>query len=316
MSLGQNHTDADIRERERADHNILAIPSLHSFRPSSFHSVRPAFDRPLYPRYDHGMSVCIAAYALAGFGDPRIVMACDWLTSDEDSTTESTDKCIPHFAPGFCAMFAGVEEDVSDLMRFYRKRFSDYETPNTKLTYELLKVELWAGMCEFKDWLIRCGRKKRWRVQLLVCGFIDREPIILVVDQTRIISVKSIHWSIGTGAFGAEFILRYRTQGFQWPINLKEIIYSVYEAKKMGEMSPYVGKLTTLMVASPVSDGSLQIDSVNPDGLNFLESEFERFKPQPLIGLNTLPHDYFFKVPTVVGQFEKPLSGQSDGGVL
>ncbi len=245
------------------------------------------------------MTLCIAAYTHDGIGEPRIVMCCDWLTGDETSTAEKTYKCILTFAPGFCAMFAGRMEDVGDIARLYDRRIK-LDASGKQLSYEAMKEELWMGMREFRDWLERCGRKKGITdVQLLVCGFIEREPLIISVDQSGVTRVTDSHWSIGSGSPNAEIMLRYRTQGFAWFTDLRQMLYYVYEAKRMGEMSPYVGELTSLMVLKPRPDGGFVMDNVNPNGINFLKEEFERFGPQKFTGYKPFPMDSLF---TAAGQ--------------
>jgi len=85
---------------------------------------------------------------------------------------------------------------------------------------------------------------------------------------------------IGSGTDIGESSLYYREQSMAHPIN--RTIYQVYEAKRLGEKAPGVGKKTNLLLVRPPLDGQTQIEAILHSGLNFLEECFKKHGPQPI----------------------------------
>lgn len=62
--------------------------------------------------------------------------------------------------------------------------------------------------------------------------------------------------------------------------DLSEIAYTVYEAKRAGEITPGVGTSTTMLIARPCDDG-LRWTFVSDAGLAFLEKRLNTLGPKP-----------------------------------
>lgn len=65
--------------------------------------------------------------------------------------------------------------------------------------------------------------------------------------------------------------------------SVDDALYSVYEAKRFGELSPHVGKeITELCVLSLSASGQLQVNLRPSEHIEFLEDEFVKYGPQAL----------------------------------
>lgn len=75
-------------------------------------------------------------------------------------------------------------------------------------------------------------------------------------------------------------ILRWRNPTQLSP--LSKVLYCVYEAKQIAQMSPYVGtRDTVLHVIEPwESPQGFALREVRPEGLEFLKKQFETFGPR------------------------------------
>jgi hypothetical protein len=263
-------------------------PSNRRRATGSPQAVRP-YPEPLkqlrYAR-SKAMTICIAAHA-EHLGERKIVLCLDWLVGDDISSTETTFKCDPYFAPGMTAMFAGLPMDAKDLLRIYKKRFT-----STVLTPASYKEELWAGMQEFNDMISRLTYRDRSDVQLIVSGFIEKEPLLLCVDSYGIAEPLVFH-AIGSGQFIVEAILRWRKPSLF--STLREVLYCVYEAKRLAEEAGgRVGKLTSILVIEQKPEGGIAIRTLKPKGFDVLEADFERWGPKPFAPDHQFPWTELF----------------------
>ncbi|MDP2708368.1 MAG: hypothetical protein Q8O70_12825, partial [Burkholderiales bacterium] len=77
-------------------------------------------------------------------------------------------------------------------------------------------------------------------VQMLLAGFIGQAAVLFQLWED--VEICTNFAAIGTGASTAIPALHARTQSFNG--NIETALYNVYEAKKLGESSPYVGEKT------------------------------------------------------------------------
>jgi hypothetical protein len=190
------------------------------------------------------MTLCIAAHSHLG-GVPRIVLCCDSLIGDQYGVSEAAFKCDLEFAHGLAALWAGTVEQVEDALPIFRARFRE-KLPRL----DDCKEELFVGMKELKATLARRGLR-RTDVQLVVAGFIEGTPRIIYVGADGV-SGEPSYRTIGTGWPSADAILRWRH--YTKHEFLHNAMYLVYEAKRFGETSPFVGKMTTMFVLEPKED--------------------------------------------------------------
>ena len=74
---------------------------------------------------------------------------------------------------------------------------------------------------------------------------------------------------------------------------LYSTMYNVFEAKKFGQSSPFVGAMTTMLVLQPPDEvgQSIHIDVVTTNGFKHLEKLYGEYGPKPVPGLYDFPKD-------------------------
>jgi len=253
---------------------VLSAPIRHPFRPVPV-------PRPLtHRRYLSAMTVCIAAHAVFN-RNPKIVLCCDTQVGDDLSTSRSDCKWEWYFGDGLASLMSGTVEHGTALVNTCKAKLRDSKWK----TLADLREELRAANDQFKADLFRAGKKQKHDVQIIVSGFVERSPVIVVLDHSGT-TVHQTHAAVGSGGWNADMILRWREkhEPFQpFRSTLNDIVYRVYEAKQFGELSPHVGKETVMMVLGlpPVKE-HLEIEFIGPHQEEFLSREFSRYGPQLL----------------------------------
>lgn len=217
------------------------------------------------------MTLCIAAHS-----GSDIILCFDRQVGDDFSTSETALKWwCPLGRPTLCALWAGPTDHVEDILGACVSHLGPQE-----LTLENYKAEIRTAFKNGKDVLLERGIKKT-TTQLIVAGFIQCIPKLVYVDSHEAFSLPEFA-AIGTGCVIADAMLRWRRCNKYMP--LEEVMYYVYGAKKLGEMSPHVGKQTSVLVASLKShtDGYV-VAYVSVKDLTELDDSFSRFGPQPFI---------------------------------
>ena len=122
-------------------------------------------------------------------------------------------------------------------------------------------------------------------MDLIIGGFIGEFPVLCSLRNGDIVWETNF-CMIGNGAYTAEPAMHARKHVDQTP--LYTALYHVYEAKRLGEASPSVGKHTTILVLSPPELEALRIDVVTEEGLNHLCGLFAQYGPK------AIPQQYGF----------------------
>jgi hypothetical protein len=88
---------------------------------------------------------------------------------------------------------------------------------------------------------------------------------------------------IGIGAYTAEPALHFRGQAANTDWRLA--LYNVYEAKRMAEQSPFVGRGTRLYIIDPPDEHSrkMRVSIMTAVGNNFAQGLIEQFGPKKMI---------------------------------
>lgn len=210
---------------------------------------------------------------------PRLVLCCDWMVSDGQSSYEGVDKFNQFLAPGFIALSSGVLEEARDLQSLIQKRIGQ-----RILDANGIKIELHKGMKAFNAILKRRG-KAGCASELLVCGFPESRPLVIHVSAHGVSEVLDFR-AIGTGYPFAESLFRWRmtTQPLNPFENLHDVVYRVYEGKRLAETADGVGKMTTLAIMSHGAEPEdlFRLRFANFAWLEFLGSAFDRYGPQYL----------------------------------
>ena len=112
---------------------------------------------------------------------------------------------------------------------------------------------------------------------------------------------------IGSGTTVAEPILYQRKQ--DWTKSVQETLYSLYEAKKLAEVTPGVGDKTLVAMQFLSKPGRLQWLSAR--GLEILEHEFSTFGPKPYVAAEPQYGLDVYLDPDVFGQVVETVSNSS-----
>lgn len=266
------------------------------------------------------MTLCIGAMALQQSPlEKRIVLCFDYKLAGDEFGSEREYK-FHRLSGQLVCMFAGAPGRAKELALIYQ----DFLNHNTlsftdapqrlKEPLEMFKLRhaehyIRSRLCfsyqqlldSGEKWLGKDGRDRYLaaidahdlRVSLIIAGFVDSAPVLF---QTRGIGLRDLDLEvvtnfclIGTGAYTAEPALHARNQIFTTA--LPRTLYNVYEAKRLGQASPYVGTKTRMYVLRPPSDGSNQIgaERVTREGEKWLARLFRKLGPKPMGATPEMP---------------------------
>jgi 20S proteasome alpha/beta subunit len=115
-------------------------------------------------------------------------------------------------------------------------------------------------------------------VELILFGFIESVPRIFYVSQkTAKVVEQDFKYAIGSGSSAATTMMEWR--GISEDSSLDEVLYALYEAKRIAETGPPVGKKMT-MLAFIEPDGKL--GQVTFKDMPLLAEAFDQFGPKPI----------------------------------
>jgi 20S proteasome alpha/beta subunit len=123
-------------------------------------------------------------------------------------------------------------------------------------------------------------------VEMIIGGFIDGAPVLYRIarDEEGVLDLntETNFCLIGSGAATAEPALHARSQTNTTA--LSETLYNVYEAKKIGESSPYVGQKTRIYILHPPNGTSKRapVDMVTKEGEEWLAGLYAKYGPKKL----------------------------------
>ena len=272
--------------------------------------------RPRASWYDAAdMTLCIGALSDVTGASPSIVLCFDTKVANEAFGSESEYKFYP-LSKQFVALVAGRPGRSKELATIYQERLLTADLSHA--TYldalreplQIIKkrhAAAYIGRClgfPYDDFLNNgdkwLGKERMDKyladieenaigVSMILAGFIGNKPILCELRDDGIEDVTNF-CLIGTGVHSAEPALHARTQVRQMP--LADTMYNVYEAKKAGESSPYVGASTRMYIIHPAnekSEGHIRAQLVTPTGKKFLDGLYKRYGPKPVKGSLQLP---------------------------
>ncbi len=250
------------------------------------------------------MTLCIASLAQDS-GDPRIVLCFDSKISN-DAFGSETEYKFQRLSGQLVSMFAGAPGRAKELALIYRGFLTDnaldpqrvvdqLREPVALMKRRLANAYVGRTMGLSYDEVLEHGlqwfgeeRERRFlaieshdlSVDLIIAGFIDRLPVLCRLQGGEV-EWETTFSVIGSGAHTATPALHARKQTDMTA--LLATLYNVYEAKRMGEASPYVGIQTAMLVLQPGDEdrGRIGISVVPPEGLNFLADMFKEYGPKP-----------------------------------
>jgi hypothetical protein len=261
------------------------------------------------------MTICIAAVCQQDKmnEESRIVLCSDWKSETEFGGSETSDK-MRTLPKGWVALMADILSRGEELVAQYethlremtgvmddKQLFEEMKKPAHKqkeiLANDYLRQTLGVSYADlvspekrFPESIVeeRLNEvaKIRLRSTLILAGFIstqqgdavENHPYLFVVDDQSdhedVVRNEQNFAAIGSGSYVAIPVMHQRIHDDQK--SLMETIYSVYEAKRLSEVVPGVGEMTSLDVMYP--DGRLMRWS--DEGLDRCNWLFERLGPK------------------------------------
>jgi hypothetical protein len=263
---------------------------------------------------DTDMTVCIAAATIFN-DDPLLVLCMDMMGSTDSTSSETTFKWQP-VGDGFSAMIAGtvsaarelVSECHSELLKIkpqtikqvlaalrtaagtHKRNFAEAHVQNQLgLSYQVFldtgKQSLPTDL--FRE-LARDIAAHDFNAEAIISGFLGGKPVIFVVNGESVYSCDDFA-VIGSGSDLAEAALYHRDQNFTSGAN--RTMYCVYEAKRLAERAPGVGRKTQMFIVRPDSTRGIEMQ-----GFDVLDDWFKQYGPQPVPGL-VFPDKHFVDFP-------------------
>ena len=236
------------------------------------------------------MSVCIAAVAEGGTSDPKLVLCADTRIEIGDFVGADTGFKIAAIGSKWMALMAGSLACAREAVDAYRASPPPTTSENNALdrlkssNAELKRrkteehIRLKWGM-SYDDFLLK-GRQSipedlyhaTWReiealgfgCELIVAGFTaHHEACIFSCDNANGVNVCEHFAAIGSGAWIAQAALYQRGCERRMPVD--EVLYYVYEAKRLSEIAPGVGKLSHLGVTGDSEKGLIpRLQPIHP----------------------------------------------------
>jgi len=223
------------------------------------------------------MTMCLAAKADFA-GESRIVFCCDFLAADDYCAVEDVAK-YDVLSDGLMALYAGPLCECEQAVRLYKQQLK-----SQSITEDNVLELLWGPMDLFRK---RCDRRNQYisdqsprppDVELLIFGFVETVPKIFYVGQATGDVVEQAQKSaIGTGASAAMTVLDWRFRSSI--ITLELVLYAAYEAKKMAEAGPPVGKEHTILGFVSPKD-ALSLTVIAYEDMQLFQEAFGEFGPK------------------------------------
>jgi hypothetical protein len=255
------------------------------------------------------MTLCIGALAkTAPLNSPCVVLCFDSKVANDEFGSESEYK-LHVLSKQLVALFSDRPGRAKELALIYKSYLRTVELTEDNVL-EHLRVPIaklkdriansyvqrclarsyqdlldhgdqWVGS-ETKDRYIANIEAHQLKVGVMIAGFIGQTPILCELRDGE------LQWAttfslIGSGAFAAEPAMHARKHTFN--TSLSEALYNTYEAKRVGETSPFVGLQTKMYVVYPEdekSEGYIRFEVVTPTGEKFLHRMFRRYGPKPI----------------------------------
>lgn len=278
----------------------------------------------LYKPWEIEMTLCIAAKCnefepgkTPAFDNPRVVLCLDMKIETDIAGAETQYKFESLPGP-WAALLAGPIPQARELLLLY-EAFLRNKTLTAVNALEQLRIPIHqfrrrmaeqhvqsAAAMSYDDFL-RHGKdqlpedlhrqiayevsSQQIQAELIIIGFMEPYYSIYLLRGGELCECDHFA-AIGTGSTVAEANLYHRNQYFLRP--LPETIYSAYEAKRLGEIAPGVGKSTVLIVLyPPKKDGTGYIETkwVSEEKFSILDEHFGKFGPKQIKDLK-LPDDF------------------------
>jgi 20S proteasome alpha/beta subunit len=217
------------------------------------------------------VTLCIAVKCREFLYGPRVVCCFDAQVGNDYESSESEYK-FTELSKDVSAMYSGPLVAAKDLLTSYEQKLA-----RAKFTVSNYRDVLWKPMQVFADANAKRAsyQQEDADVKLLLIAVVEGGFRLLTVDSNGI-REHSYHAAIGTGEDSATAMLRWRKPTDT--TDLQAAIYFAYEAKRIGEVSPHVGKHTFINVLCPKHGLRRPIEEKE---IEEVKEAFNRFGPQP-----------------------------------
>ena len=233
------------------------------------------------------------------------IIASGWIALAAGDVSSST-QLVTALRAWFRSPDFSVEEDTI-LDQIQRCVFAH----RRKLSNDLTQRKLSISFDEFMQNGIRqlpedIHRQVLWDLQgltidceIILVGFVPMTslvetnglmPRLFTINADGKVVRKESFAVVGSGWAVAECSLFQR--GYSENFSAFESFYSIYEAKRLSEMAPGVGWMTSMMAIQQSKDGSFKIGRVEESGMAFLEKHLPKCGPQPIRQFAPSPQDF------------------------
>jgi 20S proteasome alpha/beta subunit len=194
-----------------------------------------------------------------------------------------------------------LEQLRKPLSELKRRRAEAYVRRRLAVGYRefLANGARWFGE-QYYDRYLAAIEKHQPNVEMILAGFSGRTRRLYEIrrqDGTGSVELQQAtnFCLIGTGALAAEPVLHARKQTANTPMS--QAVYNIYEAKKTGETSPWVGERTRCFVLLPAENGEASICArvVTANGEKWLKRLYRSYGPRPMKSWPDVPKDAFEK---------------------
>lgn len=246
--------------------------------------------------FDHRVEIQTAS-AETGFKISLISSRWAILKAGRDSLTGELEILYrDHLLPSRTHEFT----EVDDLLHEFKKPIKKFrERKAADLVHSRLAISYEDFLVHGKDWFseqvhqdllyeirTQFTQEPYASVELILVGTIGTRFKIFKLSQWELVECE--HFAvIGSGALTAEPILYQRK--VRQRSNIPMVSYAVWEAKKIAEGAPGVGKETTMFLIRP-SDHGLKFDICDK---GVLDKQVKKFGPKPYAEGRVTPEDIF-----------------------
>ena len=248
------------------------------------------------------MTVCIAAACQLN-GEPHIVLCSDWQEGSVLGTAEVSFKQIS-IGQGWTVMAAGDSTEINALRNLYGNHIlgatsidktnvvSVMQAPLHDRKRQKIEQLIQGRVGISYDDFLQFGRERLSETvflgvsddidrmtlgaDVIMAGFIDEFPWILSGRANGTIEIHENFTSIGEGSYLAQSSLMQRN--CVDIMELPEMTYLVYEAKRNAESVASVGRSTTLQVQG--ANGLRKY--MNSKGMEHLSDHYDKLGPQKI----------------------------------
>ena len=261
------------------------------------------------------MSICIAAKNPARVPCREVVVCCDTKVSTESLSAETGKGKLHLLGPRWCVLTAGLNPSIDEVVSIFKASLPDlkdkHPLESLRVTFRkwrsriaeafihdrhAITMEQFYGhgkvwfdsetWKETQNQLAATYESRKLEVEMILIGCVGGSLSIYRIYRGDIVESDSFAM-IGSGSVVGE-------AAFYWRIehdaihDLEQTIYASYEAKKLSELSPFVGEQTLVIIVERTENGGLSFDRGKSVDTRILDAKLKRFGLKPHQGKSRL----------------------------